>query len=86
MRCDDHAEALVFTRFDYDNLDTSYEITIEDSYIGGDYTGLLGRFKRAWKAFTDKPVYYTGVFTDDKAKMLKFLTESINIINRTDNN
>ena len=39
LRCDDYAEACVFNKYYYDNLDVSYEMTFEDSYVGGDYTG-----------------------------------------------
>ena len=91
LRCDDKAEACVFARYDCKPImkltdgvvggDTNYEITIEDSYIGGDYKGFFGRIKRAWKAFTDKPVVYTGIYCEDKDKMKKFLTDCLALIN-----
>lgn len=74
LRCDDNAEAVVFTRYDYDN-DVDYEITIEDSYCGGDFMGIKGRFKRAWRAFWAKPICYTGIYVEDPEKMLAFLEE-----------
>lgn len=80
LRCDDYAEACVFTKYYYDNLDVSYEMTFEDSYVGGDYTGFFGRLKRAWKAFTGTPVHYTGVYIDDKNKMKKFLVDCLELI------
>ena len=81
LRCDDNQEAVVFTKYIYSDNDISYEITIEDSYIGGgEYAGLFGRFKRAWKAFIGKPVVYTGIYTEDKKKMSNFLIDCLDIM------
>lgn len=80
MRCDCGAEAVVFTRYDYDLNGTSYGLSFEDSYLGGDYSGFFGRLKRAWKAFIAKPVVYTDVFTDDEKKMKKFLTDCLSLM------
>ena len=84
LRCKDGQEAVVFTTYIYDAREPSYEINIEDSYIGGDYRGFFGRIKRAWKAFWDKPVVYTGIYCDDKNKMRKFLYDCINLITEDD--
>ena len=89
LRCEDGAEAVVFTEYNYgkvysdvdtvsDNVD--YEITVEDSYVGGEYKGFLGRIKRAWGAFTDKPVVYTGIYCRDKEKMRKFIVDCLSLI------
>ena len=80
IRCNDGQEAAVFSRYDFDNLDSTYEMSFEDSYIGGDYKGFFGRLKRAWRAFMDKPVAYTGVFIEDKERMRKFLTDCLALI------
>ena len=88
LRCVDHAEMAVFTKFDWGfdgkERDINYELTIEDSYCGGDYMGIKGRFKRAWKAFWAKPLCYTGVYCEDKGKMKKFLTDCLELINEED--
>lgn len=89
LRCDDGAEAAVFTKYHfYTNSDKadgcSYEICIEDDYVGGDYKGFLGRIKRAWRAFWDKPVVYTGIYCEDKDKMRKFLTDCLHLIDEND--
>ena len=94
LRCEDGAEAVVFTKYTYKSLnvhspnliikDTNYEFTIEDSYVGGDYKGFLGRIKRAWRAFTDKPVVYTGIYCEDKDKMRKFLCDCLDLIDEND--
>lgn len=94
LRCEDGAEAVVFTKYTYKSLnvhspnliikDINYEFTIEDSYVGGDYKGFFGRVKRAWKAFTDKPVVYTGIYCEDKNKMRKFLCNCLDLIDEND--
>ena len=81
LRCDDHAECVVFSRHDWERTDISYEFTIEGSYCGGDYMGIKGRFKRAWKAFWAKPIYYSGVYCQDGARMRKFLEDCLNLMN-----
>ena len=82
LRCDDNAEMATFTKRQWGDNTISYELNIEDSYCGGDYRGLRGRFKRAWHAFFGKPVYYTGVFCEDPLRIKAFLQESLDIINR----
>ena len=80
LRCDDHAETVVFSKFNFGDDDIDYEITIEDSYCGGDYMGINGRFKRAWKAFWAKPIYYSGVYCQDGERMKKFLEDCLNLM------
>lgn len=75
LKCDDHAETLVFTRYDYDNYDTDFEISIEDAYCGGDFMGIKGRFKRAWNAFWAKPICYNSVCISDPERVWSFLEE-----------
>lgn len=95
LRCDDGAEAVVFKKYNFRTMycnsnefgvkdSFSYEISIEDDYIGGEYKGFFGRIKRAWKAFWDKPVVYTGMYTEDKDKMRKFLCDCLDLIDKDD--
>ena len=95
LRCDDNAEAVVFTKYNYgrvysdidtvgDTVEIDYEITVEDSYVGGEYKGFFGRIRRAWRAFTDKPVVYTGIYCRDKDKMRKFLADCLDLIDEND--
>ena len=95
LRCDDGAEAVVFKKYDFrtmycnsneSNVKYSFinEICIEDNYVGGDYKGFFGRIKRAWAAFWDKPVVYTGMCTEDKDKMRKFLCDCLDLIDKND--
>ena len=80
LRCDDGAETVVFTRYDWNDGDKDYDISIEDSYCGGDYMGIKGRFKRAWKAFWAKPVYYAGIYCEDGKRMRKFLEDCLSLM------
>lgn len=78
LRCEDSAEAVVFTKYTYKHDNSIlYEITVEDSYTGGYYKGFFGRIRRAWRAFWDTPVVYTGIYCEDKIKMRKFLTDCL---------
>ena len=86
IRCNDGQEAVVFSRYDFNNLNCTYEISFEDSYIGGNYKGFFGRLKRAWRAFINKPVIYTGVYCEDKEKMKKFLADCISLVVEYDDN
>lgn len=80
LRCQDYAETVVFSKYNHKDNSDDYEITIEDSYCGGDYMGITGRFKRAWRAFFAKPIYYTGIYCTDKERMKKFLKDCLELI------
>lgn len=82
LRCCDYEENLVFKKFSYPDGDKWYEFDIEDSYCGGDYYGIIGRFKRAWKTFWNKPVAYTSVYcaVSDEEKLKEFLERCLNVI------
>lgn len=84
FRCKDHAEALVFSKHEYEDFDVDYEINLEDSYCGGDYMGIKGRFKRAWHAFWAKPIYYSGVYTDSAKDIKKWLTDCLALLEETE--
>lgn len=78
LRCDDNAEALVFNRYDYNgDFASDYEVNIEDSYCGGDFMGIKGRFKRAWRAFFAKPICYTGVCSENKEEIKKWFVDCL---------
>lgn len=87
MRCDDRAENLVFTKYEYEPYqtidsvvrDVDFEITLEDSYC----RTRCNRFVRAWKAFWGKPIYYSGVYTDDKEKVKKWLLDCLALLEET---
>ena len=79
LRCEDGAEVAVFEKYTYSDGDINYEFSIEDDYVGGDYKGFFGRIKRAWRAFWDKPVVYTGIYCEDEKKMRKFLCDCLKL-------
>lgn len=77
LRCDCGAEAVVFSKYVFNN-EIDYEISIEDAYLGKrDYRGFFGRLKRAWKAFKDQPLCYSSVYCEKEADMRNFLTECL---------
>lgn len=96
LRCEDGQEAVVFTKYTFKTLvhrtehtdsikeDISYEINIQDDYVGGDYKGFFGRIKRAWRAFWDKPVVYTGIYCEDENKMRQFLYDCLELMDEYD--
>lgn len=86
LRCEDNAEMVVFSeyRWENDEDEIDYEFTIEDSYCGGDYMGITGRFKRAWKAFWAKPIFYTGIYCEDKEHVKRFLKDCLNLIEKNE--
>lgn len=80
IRCEDNLEVCAFTRYEYKNARPDFDISIADSFIGYEYQGFFGRFRRAWRAFWDKPVVYTSVCCEDKEKMKKFLTDCLALV------
>ena len=82
LRCDDNREAIILSVYKHDGQVDDYELSIEDSYIHSEYSGFIGRLKRAWRAFTDKPVYYTSIYTEDKNKIRQFFVDCIELIDK----
>ena len=80
LRCSDNAETAVFTKYNWLNSKSDYELSIEDAYCGGDMMGIKGRFVRAWHAFWAKPICFTSVFCEDKERMKKFLRDCLDLI------
>lgn len=79
--CEDNDETLVFDRTVWGKNDEMLEFSIMDSYIGKcEYSGILGRFRRAWYAFNAKPIYYTGIMVSEKELVRAFLTECLTVL------
>lgn len=81
LRCEDHLEVLAFNRYEYEDGDVDFEINIEDSYCGGYYSGIIGRFKRAWKSFFGKPVCYSGAYIENPDRVKDFLQKCMELVN-----
>lgn len=79
LRCEDRLEAVVFNKYGY-GTDRDYEINVEDCFQGYNTRGFIARIKRAWAAFTAKPMIYTGIFCKDSEKMRKFLTDCLALV------
>lgn len=82
LRCDDHAETAVFSKHTWNDGDNNYELTIEDAYCGGNFMGIKGKFKRAWRAFWAKPVSYTGIYCQDEERMKGFLKDCLDLVDK----
>ena len=79
--CDDHQELLAFERSIWANNDELLGFAIMDSYIGNrTYQGLAGRFRRAWRAFLAKPIYYADIAVTDPESIKIFLEECLTIL------
>lgn len=88
FRCDDNAETVVFSRYDWkfkNGNEIDYDFSIEDSYCCGDYMGIKGRFKRAWHAFWAKPIYHNSVYCEDPNRMRKFLEDCLALMEEQNN-
>lgn len=77
IRCDDNAEALVFTKLCFKNDKPFYSLDVEDSYCRADYMGIRGRFKRASHAFFAKPIVYSGICIQDGDRLEMFLKDCL---------
>ena len=82
LRCDDKREVIILSVNKYDGQIDDYELSFEDSYIYNDYSGFIGRLKRAWRAFTGKPVYYTSIYTEDKTRIRQFFIDCLELIDK----
>lgn len=74
LPCEDGAEMLCMTihKFEWDKtFNCSFDIM--DSYT----KNYVNRFKRAWHALTDTPLYYTGIYVDNIDRAEKFLKECL---------
>jgi hypothetical protein len=80
IRCEDNAEACVFTRYEFNNQLDDFDFAIEDSYVGSRYSGFIGRLRRTWRAFWGKPVTYASVIVEDRERMKKFLTDCLALV------
>lgn len=80
LPCDDGAEAVEFLLSKYDDGTKWCEINFLDSYCGERESKLRYRIKRAWKAFTGKPMCYSGVCVDDVNAVKKWLLDCASAI------
>lgn len=80
LRCEDCAEVVAFKQYSWDDGETSYEINLEDAYCDSGYCGIRGRFRRAWKAFWAKPVYYSGIYIENGARVRQFLQDCLALV------
>lgn len=80
IRCEDCAETVVFMRHDWDNYDTDYEIVVQDACCASGMCGIRGRLRRAWHAFWAKPIYYSGIYIENGARVKEFLQRCMELV------
>lgn len=85
IRCEDCAETVVFMRHDWEDSKVSYEILVQDSYCDSGMSGIRGRLRRAWHAFWEKPISYTGVYIEDGARVKQFLQDCLALVEENAN-
>ena len=80
IRCEDCAETVVFMRHHWEKRDVTYEILVQDAFCSHWFCGIGGRLRRAWRAFWEKPVNYTGVYIEDSARVKQFLQDCMKLV------
>lgn len=70
--CDCKCCMFVVERTQWEDGDTDYNISIQDSRLDHDYNTLWGRIKRACKALFGKPVYFNDLYlgSDDYKQLV----------------
>lgn len=82
LQCDCNHETVVFTRYDYGDKDTDFEISVQDSYCGVNSKNKQSRIKRAWRALVSKPINYAEIYVEDPEKIQKFLNECLELVSQ----
>lgn len=81
IECMDHAELLVFDRIVWGKDDEMLSFSIMDSYLSErEYHGLGGRFRRAWRSFWAKPIYYAEIIPSSKERVKEFFSDCLSIL------
>lgn len=77
VKCDCGCCAVEFSRIDWDNGETDYNIEVLDSRYDHNVNGLFGRVRRAFGVLVGKPVYFNDVLMnpDEFDSMLNALTD-----------
>lgn len=83
LNCQDDCTTLKFSKDTELVEHPIYSFEFLSDYLGEERhcgNSLLKRFKRAWKAFTDKPIWYAEVLVTDKEKCVKFLEDCLSMV------
>jgi hypothetical protein len=59
----------------WDDGDTTYNISVQDSRYDHNYTTIWGRIKTAFTILFGKPVYYSDVYIGDPEKFHNFVAQ-----------
>jgi hypothetical protein len=66
---------LVVDKAVWEDGETNYNISVQDSRYDHNYTTVLGRLKSAVKVLFGKPVYYSDIYIDTPEKFKRFAEE-----------
>lgn len=77
VKCDCRCCAVEFSRTDWDNEETVYNIATLDSRYDHNVNGPIGRLRRAFGVLIGKPVYFNDALLsqDEFDALLKALTD-----------
>lgn len=77
VKCDCGCCVIEFARYDWDDGETDYNISVLDSRYDHNVNGLLGRVRRALGVLVGKPICFNDVLmnTDEFDSMLNALAD-----------
>lgn len=75
LKCDCGCSMLVVDKVVWEDGETNYNISVQDSRYDHNYTTVLGRLKNAVKVLFSKPVYYSDIYIDRPEKFKRFVEE-----------
>ena len=75
LPCDCKCCMFVVEKTVWEDGDTNYNITIQDSRYDHNYNTIWGRIKRAAKILFGKPIYYSDVYLDNENAFKKLVKD-----------
>ena len=75
LKCSCGCSMVVAEKTVWDDGETDFDISIQDSRYDHNYTTLWGRFKSAMTILFGKPVYYSDVYIESPEKFKAFVED-----------
>ena len=72
LKCDCGCSMLVVEKTEWDDGETDFNISVQDSRYDHNYTTIWGWIKSAMKILFGKPVYYSDVYIDEPERFREF--------------
>lgn len=82
LPCDCECCMFVVEKTVWEDGDTNYNITIQDSRYDNNYNTVWGRIKRACKVLFGKPIYYNDVHIEDADIFKKLVKDMEDLVQR----